>query len=49
MYGSISNVKVFNGTILTELNIERSNVNTWIRKYKILNSEYEVETFIDSI
>ncbi|CAD8152744.1 unnamed protein product [Paramecium pentaurelia] len=49
VYGSIQNVKVFNGTILTELNIERSNVNTWIRKYKILNSQYEVETFIDSI
>ncbi|CAD8066900.1 unnamed protein product [Paramecium sonneborni] len=49
VYGSIQNVQIYNGTVLTELNIERSNVNTWIRKYKIQNNEYEVETFVDSI
>ena len=49
MYGFIEKVIVFNGTVLTELSIERTNIITWIRKYKINDYQYEIETFIDSI
>ena len=31
------------------MNIKRDTVDTWIRKYKILDNQYEVETLVESI
>ncbi|CAD8144119.1 unnamed protein product [Paramecium pentaurelia] len=48
-YGNIINSSIHYDDIVTELIIKRNDVTTKIRKYKHLQDEYEIETFLDSI